>query len=238
MVTAISSPIDEFVPDAGRTDTLVTTGGVVSLGANVGLGVGAGVGPGVGVGVGAGVEVGNRVGVDGTGVGVYVGSGLGVGAGVAVGVGQVGVAFGNSVFQETDVNIDSLIQRVREVEFDYGEDHLARNPTHPILGGSKYLLQLAADRAATATPEDLLYAANRKELTGILWNEKSPLAVIDNEVVYVGFRFLEPIEVKAIEPTRIVLTIDGQDVEIVKELGVSEDFHEAIDLLRGRGPAR
>lgn len=138
--------------------------------------------------------------------------------GVAVGTGNATVPQVGSVFNKSDVDIHALIQSVKEVEFDYEELHISRNPTLPLIGGVSTFRARLAEGDEDISPDDLLYAANRKQLTGILWNKARPLAVVDDEVVYVGYRFPEPIEVKAIEPNRIVLAIDGQDVEIVKEL--------------------
>jgi hypothetical protein len=138
--------------------------------------------------------------------------------GIAVGTGNAAVPQVSSVFQRSDVDIDQLIQSVSEVEFDYASEHVSRNPTLPLVGGVSFFRARMAEGETVLEADDLLYAANRKELTGIIWNDARPLAVVDNEVVHVGYRFIEPIEVKAIEQGRIVLAIDGQDVEIVKEL--------------------
>ena len=138
--------------------------------------------------------------------------------GVPVGAGSSAVPQVGSVFQRSNVAIQQLIQSVREVEFDYMVAHLSRNPTLPLVGGVSYLRARALEGEDEFSVDDLLYAANRKQLTGILWNAFRPLAVVDDSVVHVGYRFAEPIEVKAIEQNRIVLAIDGQDVEVVKEL--------------------
>ena len=66
--------------------------------------------------------------------------------------------------------------------------------------------------------ENLLYEANRKNLTGIIWDDVTPLAVIDNAVVYVGYEFEEPIIVKTIERDYVVLAIAGEDIEVVRQL--------------------
>lgn len=137
------------------------------------------------------------------------------------------VAQVESVFQETEVNIDELVQNIREVDFQYNEDVQARDPMSPLVGSSYIALQRAAGEPG-AQPRDkqsLVYEANLKHVTGIMWDPNSPMAVIKtpgvgDEVVNRGFEFEEGILVKEIGPTHVVLSLnlEGEEVEIVKEL--------------------
>ncbi len=123
-----------------------------------------------------------------------------------------------SVFQKVDVNLDQLVQEIKVVEFQYDIERDDRDPTLPLVGDSMLLRARTAMVAGEAAPEDLMFAAEKKKVTGIIWDEGHPLAVIDNEVVAVGFTFEEPIFVKAIERDRVVLGITGQEAEVVREL--------------------
>lgn len=131
----------------------------------------------------------------------------------------------SSVFQDTDVNINELIQNIREVEFKYEDAREARNPMSPLVGGTRFTPGSAAsygrEAGDGAVDENLVYEANRKDVTGIIWDDTRPLAVIDDEIVGVGYVFDERILVKEIAELYVVLSLklDGnEELEIVKEL--------------------
>ncbi len=123
-----------------------------------------------------------------------------------------------SVFQRTDVDLDTLVQEIKVVEFEYDKGAEARDPTLPLAGDSMKLRARTAIAKHDLTPESLLNSAKQKRVTGIIWDDRRPYAVIDNDVVSVGFTFDEPIFVKAIERDHVVLGITGQDTEVVSEL--------------------
>jgi hypothetical protein len=123
-----------------------------------------------------------------------------------------------SVFAEIDLDIENLSRKISDVNFNYHDNHEARNPSMPLVG--KHFIQLA--KADKGTPqefqENLLYYANQMQVTGIIWDKDRPMAVVDEEVVHIGFRFEEPISVKAITPDHVVLTLVGEEIDIVREL--------------------
>lgn len=123
-----------------------------------------------------------------------------------------------SVFQKVDVDLDQLVQEIKVVEFEYELERDDRDPTLPLVGDSMLLRARTAVVGGEVDPEDLMFAAQKKKVTGIIWDEANPLAVIDNDVVAVGFTFEEPIFVKSIERDRVILGITGQDAEVVREL--------------------
>lgn len=130
----------------------------------------------------------------------------------------------SSVFQDADVNINELIQNIREVEFKYEDAREARNPMTPLVGGTRFTPGGAAKvglPTGAGLDENLVYEANRKDVTGIIWDEVNPLAVIDEEIVGVGYVFDERILVKEIAELYVVLSLkldDNEELEIVKEL--------------------
>ena len=123
-----------------------------------------------------------------------------------------------SVFQKVDVDLDQLLQEIKVVDFDYAKEHTDRDPTLPLVGDSMALRVRAARLAATQDTDDLIMAASRKVVTGIMWDVNRPLAVVDNEVVTVGFEFEDTIVVKAIERDHVVLGLSGQEQDVVREL--------------------
>ncbi len=123
-----------------------------------------------------------------------------------------------SVFQRANVNLDALVQEIKAVEFEYGKDKEERDPTMPLVGDTMLLHTRTAKSTGSQDPDDLLFSAKRMKVTGIIWDDDAPLAVIDDNVVAVGFQFEDSIFVKAIERDRVILGITGQDVEVVSEL--------------------
>ena len=124
----------------------------------------------------------------------------------------------SSVFQEAPVDLQELIVNIKEVEFNYKDAHDSRNPTAALVGDPMLFRARRIPRGGDELAENLLYEANRKNLSGIIWDDVTPLAVIDNAVVYVGYEFEEPIIVKTIERDYVVLAITGEDIEVVRQL--------------------
>jgi len=124
----------------------------------------------------------------------------------------------SSVFQEAPVDLQELIVNIKEVEFNYRDAHDSRNPTAALVGDPMLFRARRVPGGGDELAENLLYEANRKNLSGIIWDDEKPLAVIDDAVVYVGYEFEEPIIVKTIERDFVVLAIAGEDIEVVRQL--------------------
>lgn len=126
-----------------------------------------------------------------------------------------------SVFEDADVDIDELIKNIKEVDFRYAETQEARDPLHPLTKVIQTRIEFESGSVEEKQHvEELIYEANRKNLTGILWDKIQPLAVVDNDIVHVGFEFPEGIVVSSIERTLVVLTLEleNENIDIVKEL--------------------
>lgn len=123
-----------------------------------------------------------------------------------------------SVFKRADVDLDTLVQEIKVVEFEYDREIQDRDPTIPLAGDAMKLRAKTMVASAHRTPEDIVQAAKMKQVTGIIWDSATPYAVVDNNVVSKGFTFDEAIFVKAIEKDHVVFGIEGQDTEVVAEL--------------------
>lgn len=133
-----------------------------------------------------------------------------------------------SVFQEVDFNIEELVQSIKEVTFDYMEVRLARDPMAPLLIGAHF--RPGQPGTSISRPgssyETLVYEVNRKVVTGIIWDESNPIAVIrepgqlSETIVYPGKNLGTGIVIKAVERDRVVFSISlgGEHMEIIKEL--------------------
>ena len=109
-------------------------------------------------------------------------------------------------------------QNIKEVELKHRDANESRKPTAALAGEPMIFRARRIPGTEDELAENLLYEANRKNLTGIIWDDVTPMAVIDNAVVYVGYEFEEPIIVKTIERDYVVLAITGEDLEVVRQL--------------------
>lgn len=133
-------------------------------------------------------------------------------------------------FIEADVNIDELIKNLTEVSFKYAESREARNPMTPLLGIARPGTGPVLGGPNGFTPgtrrrlsgENLIYEANRKDVTAIIWDETSPIAVVDDIVVRVGADFdtRGGIVVKEITNEGVVLSvqIENTRLDVVRPL--------------------
>jgi hypothetical protein len=113
--------------------------------------------------------------------------------------------------QMADVDIPALLREVKVVNFDYEAERIDRNPMSPLVG---YLRPGMAETPAE-TPRTLF----RKNVTGIIWDEYNPMAVVDNEVVSVGYTYPSGVQVYAIEATRVIFRINDSLIPVeMKEL--------------------
>lgn len=123
----------------------------------------------------------------------------------------------------SDIDIAKLVEQVKDVDFDYSTQRQSRNPMRPLVGLSDAPI-VAQDISPTGdrTPrtqsdlQRLIFEASRKPVTGILYNEKNPLAVIDGETVGEGHQFEDGIVVHEIHVGRVVLR--AGDTSVTREL--------------------
>lgn len=128
----------------------------------------------------------------------------------------------DTVFVEANVDINKLVQNIKEVDFVYAENHANRNPLIPLIGTSA-LVYTSHNRGGSMSgdvDENLLYEAQRKIVSGIIWDSENPLAVINDEVVGVGYQFNSGILIKTISEDRVVLSVStgNENIEVIREL--------------------
>jgi len=139
--------------------------------------------------------------------------------------GGTGIVQFQSVFDDVSVNIQELIQNIELVEFQYDDVQIARDPSLPITEGTiGDTINPAFPRGSPSiTPDSLVYLAQLKEVTAIIYDETRPMAVVGEKIVEEGYEFRDkpdddPIVVKSIGKDFVVLSIPSEDQEITKEL--------------------
>jgi hypothetical protein len=122
-----------------------------------------------------------------------------------------------SQFKEVDVDLDKLVQEIKEVDFAYLPE--GRNPMTPLVGRTYFATNGAEDGTGAGLGAfELMAIAQRMSLTGLIWDEKDPVAVIDNVVVRPGYEFPEiDIRVREIQPTSVTLEVEDSLVELTLE---------------------
>ncbi len=132
-----------------------------------------------------------------------------------------------SVFEEANFDIEELANSIKDVEFTYAEAREVRDPMVPLLGGTAFIEfeGTKAGETVTLLDENVIYEANRKKVTGIIFDGASPLAVLSesgepDEIVSEGFDLGGGIVVRTIQHNHVVLALqlENETMEIVKEL--------------------
>lgn len=118
------------------------------------------------------------------------------------------------VFVTADVDVEALSQSIQDNDFEYSIERLSRDPMSPLIG-----LQTAASSAESSQPQigadqRLIQTARLKSVSGIVWDDLSPFAVIDNEVVTTGYAYPEGIVVDEIHPDHVVFRVNDARVEV------------------------
>lgn len=115
--------------------------------------------------------------------------------------------------QAVEVDVDELLQGIKVVNFDYEMSRVDRNPMSPLVGFVR-----PGDIAPVAGPGTLL-DVRRKRVSGIIYDNRDPVAVVDDEIVGPGHQYPDGIRVHAIEPSRVVFQVGDALVPVeMKEL--------------------
>lgn len=112
-------------------------------------------------------------------------------------------ASGPTRLTEANVNIDELLAGVEDVKFDYETMRIDRDPLTALVGGP-LKLELPANGTV---PIGGIGSIMQKKITGIVFDEYSPMAVVDDEVVGVGHVYPNGIKVYAIERNRVTFQL-------------------------------
>ena len=107
--------------------------------------------------------------------------------------------------KKADVNIDDLLSGIKEVDFDYEQSRLPRDPMAPLVG--TLTRRKDGGEAETAAAPATAVGVMSKVVSGILWDGRRPLAVVDNEVVYPGYIYADGATVESIERDNVTFKV-------------------------------
>lgn len=119
-----------------------------------------------------------------------------------------------------EIDIEELTRSVEVQPINYAQAKIARNPMAPLVGifsSDVEIVDTGADDNGTPTP---VVTRRPRLITGIIWDNTRPVAIIDNMVVHEGYVFADGAVVHEIEPTRVLLK-EGDRISPVemKEFG-------------------
>ena len=114
-------------------------------------------------------------------------------------------------------DLDQLLADITEEDFDYALSKKRRNPMTPLVG------EVVVARGVFGEPGSKLsrsfeaqMTARGMQVTGVVWDDQNPMAVVDNEVVWPGYVFPLGIKVESIGRDHVILRVE--DTLITREL--------------------
>lgn len=108
-------------------------------------------------------------------------------------------AEGPARLRKVDINLDALIESLNVVTFVYDNEKINRNPMTPLVG--RILAPTGPD-----TKDDQVTSPGiirSKSVSGIIYNESNPVAIVDDEVITEGYQYPDGVVVTQIEPKRV-----------------------------------
>jgi len=116
--------------------------------------------------------------------------------------------------KKVDVNLEELQEKVQEVTFRYETERISRSPMTPLVGR----IRTVFDDYTQSGPSNV-YDIAQKSVTGIIYNQYKPLAVIDDEVVSEGHQYPDGVVLTKIEPKRVWFKWGDNEIPVeLKEL--------------------
>jgi hypothetical protein len=115
--------------------------------------------------------------------------------------------------KEVDIDADDLLSKVRAVTFNYAERRIERQPMRPLVGRVQPGAINVAQQPGTAS------SVLRKSITAIMIAGDATSAIVDNEVVYVGYVYPDGVQVQEIQPGRVIFKVGDSLIPVeMKEL--------------------
>lgn len=114
---------------------------------------------------------------------------------------------------ETDeIDIDALLASIKEVDFDYEQERIPRDVMAPLVG--KVSVRSEQEGSAAPVAPATLGKVMSKTVSGIVWDKKYPVAVVDNEVVEPGYEYADGTVVESIEEDHVVFRVGESLIQV------------------------
>jgi hypothetical protein len=119
-----------------------------------------------------------------------------------------------SQFAVAEEDIPSLLQNIKDVDFEYSLERVDRDPMSPLIGLQSESATTDQTQPQIGADQRLIQTARLKAVSGIVWDDQSPFAVIDDEVVTEGYAYPEGILLDEIHPDHVVFRVNDARVEV------------------------
>ena len=109
---------------------------------------------------------------------------------------------------------------VQRETFSYDDVRIQRNPMQPLVGAGAPSKFQTAEQASSdeILSQQIANAIRNMKITGIIWDDVHPVAVVNDEIVHNGYVFPDTgITVAAIEQQRIIMTINEMEFPVELE---------------------
>ena len=108
-----------------------------------------------------------------------------------------------------EIDLKSMIASVEVKPIDYPAVRIARSPMTPLVGQMRP--QAAAGTDEEGVDEVLtqisIDTTASKQISGIIWDDDYPVAIVDDVVVHIGYRFPNGALVHQIDRTRVLFKV-------------------------------
>lgn len=112
-------------------------------------------------------------------------------------------------------DIQAMIASVEVKPIDYPKVHIARNPMTPLVGAMHQQgAESSTDAPAEVMTQVKIDTTASKQVSGIIWDEEYPVAIVDDMVVHVGYVFPNGAVVDKIEPTRVLFKVGNTIIPV------------------------
>ncbi len=112
---------------------------------------------------------------------------------------KVASAEGPARLKKVDVDLDALLQNINVVTFVYDNEKINRNPMTPLVGRVIAPTTMDEKDGQMISPGII----RSKSVSGIIYNEFNPVAIVDDEVITEGYQYPDGVVVTQIEPKRV-----------------------------------
>ncbi|MBL7646433.1 MAG: hypothetical protein JNK74_09630 [Candidatus Hydrogenedentes bacterium] len=112
---------------------------------------------------------------------------------------KVASAEGPTRLKKVDVDLDALLQNINVVTFVYDNEKINRNPMTPLVG--RVIAPTTMDEKDNQMVSPGIIRS--KSVSGIIYNEFNPVAIVDDEVITEGYQYPDGVVVTQIEPKRV-----------------------------------
>jgi len=111
-----------------------------------------------------------------------------------------------------EIDIDALLASIQEVDFDYEKDRVPRDVMAPLVG--KVAVRTDEEGSGAPVAPATLGKVMSKIVSGIVWDESFPVAVVDNEVVEPGYEYADGTIVESIEEDHVVFRVGESLIQV------------------------